>query len=108
MVEADLKLQLFFRRLKSAVRRPNGVLIVEREKNLEAMDRFDLDRTTVIRIVSCLKPEHYSSGPECDFDGSEGSIWIFSAPVTDKRFYIKLKLFSIDGLDYIKVLSFHD
>lgn len=105
---AELKVQLFIARLKSAAQRPGGILFVDRKKNLEALERFNLNQSLVLHMVSRLTPTQYKSGPEADFDGSEGTIWIFSSPVEGREFYVKLKLITVNGLDYIKIISFHD
>lgn len=108
MKEGSFKVQVFLVRLKQILKTPERILFIEREKNLEAMERFGLTQRDLLRQLAVLEPKHYRKGPENDEDGSEGSIWVFKSSVYAQEFYIKLKLFSVNGVDYLKILSFHD
>lgn len=55
-----------------------------------------------------IQIEHYQKGPEDDHDGSFGSICTFILPYGSKEIYIKLKIYSVNGEDWLKILSFHD
>ena len=107
MPDASLGLQLFLKRMRAALK-GGRVRVIERDKNLAAMDRFGLTARGICERLARLGPEHFWKGPEDDDDGSEGSVWFFLHDEFGARFYVKLKLFSVSGEDWIKVLSFHD
>jgi len=106
--DSSLGLQLFLLALKKLLKRPEKVSFINREKNIEAMERHGLTVQALLKRLGALKPENYKSGPHPDDDGSGGSIWVFLLNEDGTRFYIKLKLYTIEGEDYLKILSFHD
>jgi len=106
--EASLGLQIFLRRMRAALDDPRRVLVVDRQKNREAMERYGLSKQAIRKRLAKLEPSNYWKGPEADDDGSDGSVWFFFHDEFGARFYVKLKLFTISGEDWLKVLSFHD
>ncbi len=94
-------------KIKDAVKKKRAI-IIERPENKKTLFDFNLSTKDVYRIIVELTEEDYYKGPEDDRDGSAGYIWVFIHPVSEFRIYIKLKLFSIDEEDYVKILSFHE
>ena len=54
-----------------------------------------------------LRLEDYIGGPEDDYDGSTGQVWVFRHPVSGRSIYIKLKFREFKGQDKLIILSFH-
>jgi len=106
--DADLGLQVFLMRKQAVLKDNCRVLLVDRDKNRDSMERYGLSFEGICKRLAKLGPEHYWKGPERDDDGSEGSLWFFFYDEFGARFYIKLKLFKMDGSDWLKVLSYHD
>jgi hypothetical protein len=106
--DVSLGLQIFLKRLRAVLSQPGRILVVDREKNREAMERYGLSKKEILRRLAKLEPAQYWKGPERDDDGSEGSLWFFFHDEFGTRFYVKLKLYTIEGADWVKVLSFHD
>jgi hypothetical protein len=69
--------------------------------------RLNLTVPMVYQELLKLTPSNYYMGPEEDRDGSEGEVWVFRHPVSGVELYIKMKLFQVQGEDYLKILSFH-
>lgn len=106
--DASLGLQLFLRRLRAVLKDPRRVRFIERDKNRDAMERYNLTVPGICKRLERLSAAQYWKGPESDDDGSDGSVWFFFHDEFGARFYVKLKLFAIDGTDWLKILSFHD
>ncbi|MCX7025992.1 MAG: hypothetical protein NT061_00580 [Spirochaetes bacterium] len=108
MPDAVLGLQVFLMRMRAVLKDIRRVRFVEREKNLASLDRYHLTVSDICERLAKLGPEHYVRGPEKDYDGSEGSIWFFYHDEFGTRFYVKLKLYEINGSGRLKIISFHD
>jgi len=106
--DASLGLQMFLLRMRAVLKDNRRVLLVDRDKNRDAMERYGLSYNGICKRLAKLGPEHFFKGPERDEDGSEGSLWFFLYDEFGARFYIKLKLFKMDDSDWLKVLSYHD
>ena len=94
-------------KIKEAVKNERAIFI-ERPENKKTLYDYNLSTNDVYRIIVELTEEDYYKGPEDDRDGSAGYIWVFIHPLSGCRIYIKLKLFAIDEVDYVKILSFHE
>ncbi len=108
MPDAGLGLQVFLMRKREVLKNHRLVLLVDRDKNRDAMEHYGLSFEGICKRLAKLGSEHYWKGPERDDDGSEGSLWFFFYDEFGTRFYIKLKLFQMGGSDWLKVLSYHD
>jgi len=106
--DAGLGLQLFLQRLRAVLKDPRRVRFIERDKNRDAKERYNLTVPGICKRLERLGPAQYWKGPEADDDGSEGSVWFFFHDEFGVRFYVKLKLYIINGSDRLKILSFHD
>jgi hypothetical protein len=89
-------------------RDPQRIIYVQRGKNQDTLERYNLSVQGIYKRLARLGPEQYWKGPEKDDDGSDGSLWFFFHDEFGARFYVKLKLFEVDGEDWLKILSFHD
>jgi hypothetical protein len=94
-------------RIKIAAKN-NRIYFINRDKNLKTLVRFDLHVQDIVSICLTLKMSDYHRGPEKDHDGSDGEVWIFIHPFHRTRMYIKIKLFTVNAIDYLKIISFHD
>jgi hypothetical protein len=94
--------------MRSIVKDLRRVQFVDRDKNRDTLDRYQLTVAGVCARVAKLTPEQYVKGPDDDDDGSDGSIWFFYHDEFGMRFYVKLKLYAVEGEDRLKILSFHD
>jgi hypothetical protein len=103
-----LGLQVFLIRMRAVLKDQQRVWVVDRDKNRDAIQRFGLSKQAICKRLGALESANYWKGPEADDDESDGSVWFFFHDEFGARFYVKLKLFTIDGEDRHKVLSFHD
>lgn len=94
-------------KIKKAVKE-NRVMFIETSKNRKTLFDYNFSTNDIYRSILGLTDGDYYKGPEDDHDGTEGYIWVFLHPVLGCRMYIKLKLFSINEEDYVKILSFHE
>ena len=94
--------------MRTILKDQQRVWVVDRDKNRDAMHCFGLSKKAICKRLGALNSANYWKGPEPDDDGSDGSVWFFFHDEFGARFYVKLKLFTIDGEDWLKVLSFHD
>lgn len=84
-----------------------GINFVPRIEHKNALIELGLTKNTCIDIFFNLSVMNYSSGPEPDDEDLGGYIWIFGKEIDSVEVYIKIKIFTIDGTDYAKCLSFH-
>ena len=80
---------------------------VKRDKNMQALFDLGLNIPDVINAILHLRVEDYIGGPEDDFDGTDGQVWMFRHPLSGKSIYIKVKFWDYKGEDRLKILSFH-
>jgi hypothetical protein len=93
---------------KRTLKNPHKLLFIRTPKNRAALAALGLSMDDVFRIISWLEPRDYLSGPEADGDGSDGVIMKFLRPNERMVLYIKLKLFVVNGVEHLKVMSFHE
>lgn len=84
-----------------------GIYFVPRIEHKNALLKLGLTKDTCIDILLNLSVINYSAGPEPDNVNLGGYIWIFGEEIDGVEVYIKIKIFTIDGTDYAKCLSFH-
>jgi hypothetical protein len=106
--DATLGLQLFLSRMRAVLGDLRRVRFIDRDKNRDTLDRYRLTVSDLCSRLAKLKPENFVKEPEPDDDGSDGSIWVFYHDEFGARFYVKLKLYTVEGEDLLKILSFHD
>ena len=83
-------------------------LLVERNKNIQALIAHDLSIADVKAAIRQLAGTNYFKGPKKDFNKKEkGAIYEFKIVIGGKRFYLKLKLQKINQKTVLKCLSFH-
>jgi hypothetical protein len=106
--DASLGLQVFLMQMRVVLEDQRHVRFVERDKNIETLERYRLTVQDVYKRLAKLGPEQYREGPESDDDGTEGSVWEFSHDEGGVPIYVKLKLYVIGDSDRLKIISFHD
>ncbi|MDE7439388.1 MAG: type II toxin-antitoxin system MqsR family toxin [Clostridia bacterium] len=67
-------------------------IVANSEKNRETRFRLGLTVDDLKNIILSLTSIDYVSGPEDDYDGSDGEIWKFKKQAFGETFYIKLKI----------------
>jgi len=102
----ELAIRVCLLRLKRAIENDHCVF-VERQKNTQALFDLGLTLDSLFDVLLRLTPADYAGGPEADDNDTEGQIWKFTHPVEGQTVYIKLKFFSIQDQDWMKILSFH-
>ncbi|GAB1483186.1 hypothetical protein MASR2M78_20020 [Treponema sp.] len=108
MTVRENEIRAFLIDVKRIVQQPKNILFINTAKNRNALTSLGVSIKEVIQIITLLDPNDYHAGPDKDHDGSEGSIMIFLRPYNRVVFYIKLKIFNLNGVKYLKVLSFHE
>jgi hypothetical protein len=101
-----LLVEAFLKALREAISK-NGLHVIPRASNTQAL--LDLGLTPKLReeIVLNLQVENYAQGPLPDDQGMPGDVWIFGCEVNSREVYVKLKLVEVQGEKYTKCLSFH-
>ena len=80
---------------------------VPRNKNIEGLQKLGLNVQLARKILKGLAVEDYVSGPELDRDKGTNDIWVFGVSENNQEVYIKIKLFSFQGQERAKCISFH-
>ena len=107
MPKESMALQVILIRLRALLKGDERIFFINRQKNLEELEKLDITKDGAIRLLEQLKPENYQKGPEDDHDQTSGSIFTFLMPHKGKNIYIKLKIFSCEEGDFLKIISFH-
>lgn len=82
---------------------------VQRRKNMQDLAANGLTISDVKSQILSLEVEDYYKGPKQDFDRSKpGDIWEFKKNIDDVRFYVKLKITKVNGIDILRCLGFHE
>jgi hypothetical protein len=84
----------------------NGIYVIPRDKNQQALADLGLTRKNRFDIIMFLSVTDYCSGPEPDRD-KKGCIWEFGKIIDGTPIYIKLKIAETDGGDIARCISFH-
>jgi len=107
-VDREQEIRNYLISVKMALTNPKNVFFVPRAKNTRDLARLGISVADAVRIVSCLEPRDYHTGPEAVRDGSPGDVVIFHRPYNGMILYIKLVLTNFNGTDRVKILSFHE
>jgi hypothetical protein len=96
----------FLNRAKKALK--NGFDFVPRKKNVNFLAKYGLNVKTLKHAIANLKEDDYKKGPLEDKD-KKGELWVFRIVFEGiDNVYIKLKVYEVEGKEYLKCLSFHD
>lgn len=94
----------------------NKFKVLVTQRRLSFVPRRDISKTFVslgitenIATQELLKLSvvDFSKGPVPDNDRPDQNLWIFKKEIDGKQAYIKLLIFSVDGNEYAKCISFH-
>ena len=85
-----------------AIKKASSIILIPTEKNRNTKYRLGLVNKDLVQLVKDLKAIDYVSGPEDDYNGTEGSIWIFKKFAYGVFFYIKIK-----NVKPLKIISCH-
>jgi len=107
-VNEEQSIRDYLIKVKKALKNPKNVYFVPRTKNMRELAALGLSMADVLRIISCLEPRDYYAGPEKVRDGTPGAVMIFHRPYGSMILYIKLVLLIVDGVERVKILSFHE
>ena len=67
-------------------------ILVNRDKNRNFMLEYGLLTNDIKDIILNLEVDDYYRGPEEDYAGFEGEIWIFTPTFQNIKLYIKIRL----------------
>lgn len=84
-----------------------GIYVVPRRKNMDALLKLDLTEANREEIILNLSVNDYCKGPSKDTDQG-GDVWEFGKEVGERTIYLKLKIFMIDKKIQAKCISFHE
>ena len=93
----------FLKRLKAEAT-STGIDFIPRKANLDALAKLGVLIGDAENIILSLSGKDYVSGPESDYDGSAGEIWVYGIKIGADHLYIKLKL----EAGRAKCISFHE
>jgi len=83
------------------------IFIVERKKNQDTLIQLGLTRRNLVDELTSLSINNYCTGPELDDQRQRDVLWTFGKEIERVEIYIKIKIFTRDGEDYVKLISFH-
>ncbi|MEM3264938.1 MAG: hypothetical protein QXH07_03175 [Thermoplasmata archaeon] len=99
-------IQAYLVRLKRALK--NGFDLVPRSINRQFLADFGLNEKTIKQCLLDLELKDYKEGPAKDND-REGELWMFRIKLEGiENIYIKVKIYEVDGVEYLKCISFHN
>ena len=85
----------------------SGIINCWTQKNQDTLIQLGLTRRNLVDELISLSIIYYCSGPEPDDQRQTDVLWIFGKVIEGVEIYIKLKIFTVDGKDYVKLISFH-
>lgn len=98
--------EAFLKEWKQAME--NGFSLINRDKNIEFLKQYNLNKKIVVDILKNLTFDSYVSGPEEDRDVNGEHVWIFLIDLEEiGTIYTKLKIYECNGIKYAKCISFH-
>jgi hypothetical protein len=103
--EKNRQIRDFLREFKRIAAK-NGIYVIPRDKNQQALAELGLTRKNRFDIIMTLSVADYCRGPEPDRNKA-GCIWEFGRIVEGRSVYIKLKIAGTDGGDIALCISFH-
>ena len=83
------------------------LLIAKRKKNQDTLIPFGMTRRNLVDELTSLSINNYCSGPELDDQRQTDVLWTFGKEIEGVEIYIKIKIFTVNGEDYVKLISFH-
>ena len=100
--------EAYVRQLKQKIQEGN-ISITSRKKNTDFLRRLGWNYKALINFLyEHLCTEDYISGPEDDYDMSEGSVWKFGKTIFEDNQYFEVYIKIKDEKISIKCLSFHE
>jgi len=105
--EKIIEIKRFLADLRECLFAGQELLIVERKKNQDTLIHLGLTRRNLVDELISLSIENYCSGPEPDDQRQGDVLWEFGKEIEGVEIYIKLKIFTVNGEDHVKLISFH-
>jgi hypothetical protein len=103
--EKSRQIRDFLREFK-CIAAKNGIYVISRDKNQQALAELGLTSKNRFDIIMTLSVADYCMGLEPDRDKA-GCIWEFGRIVEGRLVYIKLEIAGTDGGDIARCISFH-
>jgi len=97
----------FLGELKKLIAQKRFFFVPRLETNKSVLS-LGLTIENAIQELLNLSVINYSAGPQQDRNMSSENIWIFGKEINGCEVYIKLKIFSVNGIQYGKCISFHE
>lgn len=97
----------FLNKFKYLVTQRRFQLIPRLETNKTALS-LGLTKTIVEQELLNLSVVNFSSGPREDRNMPGENFWIFGKEINGCEVYIKLKIYTVNGNEYAKCVSFHE
>lgn len=109
--EQESLVRSFLQSVKLAMQKSNRgergwIFSTVRKKNMDTLTELEINLEDVKREILSLSTMDYCSGPLKD-PKIRGDVWIFGKVIRGKEIYIKLKLWSDQRDQEVRVLSFH-
>ncbi len=101
------EIERFIADLRECLFAGQELFIVERKKNQDTLIQLGLTRRNLVDELTSLSIKNYCSGPELDDQRQTDVLWTFGKEIEGVEIYIKTKIFTVDGEDYVKLISFH-
>jgi len=99
---------LYLIKVKEVINR-DGLIFVERDKNMEMLAKYGLTVDDAKDCILSLTPQNYYQGPLKDKDPNQSeNIFIYLVNYKNIDIYIKLKIINNNETYKVKILSFHD
>lgn len=83
-------------------------MVVDREKNLQALIDLNMTKAERLAVFLGISANDYVGGPEADLDAERGGmVWVFGTEYEGIEIYVKLKLDIFGRTKVAKCISFH-
>lgn len=104
------KIRDFLLEMRMILSRENSFHLVERDKNLQALEKLEYTIYDAKTVLLSLTVNDYVKGPEPDDNPNfPGEIWVFGTTIGDTELYIKIKIAqSKPHRKQVVCISFHD
>jgi hypothetical protein len=106
LTEFDKEQARAFLREFKRLAREQGIFIVPREANNQALIDLNINARIRKQTLLALSVTDYSSGPDPDRD-APGFLWTFGVTIGECDVYIKLKIAGEVGRQFSKCVAFH-
>lgn len=84
-----------------------NVFLVQREKNIQSMLDLGITLDDVKTMCMALVPQDWQVGPVPDDGGKPGDVWVFHPTYKGIKMYLKVRLVTQEGTDYLTIISCH-